>query len=178
VQAEIDPPAPAHTPSGWYLSACPQPWRDVATIILDEGFRPSEVFSLRWEHTAFQGRGFIRLTDAKSKAGRRTLPMTSRVYELLRERHLAQRELREGWAFPSTSQIGHFDANAAKDQHKRALNGFLHCSMWPAWNSSDQFIAIQPSSMDIFTDLAQYPIHCEELKRFFAGPPDFPLGIC
>jgi hypothetical protein len=35
---------------------------------------------------------------------------------------------------------------------------------WPAWNSTDQFIAIQPCSMDIFTDLAQYPIHCEEPK--------------
>jgi integrase len=105
-----------------YLSACPQPWRDVATIILDEGFRPTEVFSLRWEHITLQGRGFIRITDAKSKAGRRTLPMTSCVYELLRERHAAQREPKEGWVFPSTSQTGHFDANAAKDQHKRALN--------------------------------------------------------
>jgi hypothetical protein len=35
---------------------------------------------------------------------------------------------------------------------------------WPAWNSTDQFIAIQPCSMDIFTDLAHYPIHCEEPK--------------
>jgi hypothetical protein len=48
----------------------------------------------------------------------------------------------------------------------------------PAWNSSDQFILIRPSSMGIFTDLAQYPIHYEEPKRFFAGPPDFPLGMC
>lgn len=31
-----------------YLKACPQPWRDCATIILDEGFRPGEVFALRW----------------------------------------------------------------------------------------------------------------------------------
>jgi integrase len=104
-----------------YLSACPRPWRDVATIILDEAFRPSEVFSLRWERITFQGRGFIRITDSKSKAGRRTLPMTSRVYEILSERHAAQREPKEGWVFPSTSQTGHFDANAAKDQHRRAL---------------------------------------------------------
>jgi integrase len=103
-----------------YLSDCPQPWRDVATIILDEGFRPSEVFSLRWEHVTFQGRGFIRVTDSKSKAGRRTLPMTPRVYQLLGERHAGQGEPREGWVFPSASQTGHFDANAAKDQHKRA----------------------------------------------------------
>jgi integrase len=107
--------------AGRYLSDCPQPWRDVATIILDEGFRPSEVFSLRWEHITFQGRGFIRVTDSKSRAGRRTLPMTPRVYQLLGERHAGQGEPREGWVFPSTSQTGHFDANAAKDQHKRAL---------------------------------------------------------
>src|SRR6202158_889839 len=30
-----------------YLNARPQPWNDCATIILDEGFRPSEVFALR-----------------------------------------------------------------------------------------------------------------------------------
>jgi integrase len=106
-----------------YLSACPKPWRDVATIILAEGFRPSEVFSLRWEHVTFQGRGFIRITDAKSKAGRRTLPMTPRVYELLSKRHAEQLEPEEGWIFPSASQTGHFDANSAKDQHKRALTG-------------------------------------------------------
>jgi integrase len=110
-------PAEAET----YLSCCPQPWRDVATIILDEGFRPSEVFSLRWEHVTFQDRGFIRITEAKSKAGRRTLPMTSCVYQLLRDRHATQRQPREGWVFLSTSQVGHFDANSAKDQHKRAL---------------------------------------------------------
>ena len=89
-----------------YLGACPQPWRDVATTILDEGFRPSEVFSLRWEHITFQGRGFIRITDSKSKAGRRTLPMTSCVYELLSRRHAAQREPKEGWVFPSTRRQG------------------------------------------------------------------------
>jgi hypothetical protein len=36
--------------------------------------------------------------------------------------------------------------------------------MWPAWNSSDQFILNQPSSMDVFTDLVQYPIHYDEPK--------------
>jgi integrase len=37
-----------------YLSACPQQWRDCATVIFDEGFRPSEVFSLRWERVFFK----------------------------------------------------------------------------------------------------------------------------
>jgi hypothetical protein len=33
-----------------YLNACPQPWQDCATIILDEGFRPGELFALQWSH--------------------------------------------------------------------------------------------------------------------------------
>ena len=33
-----------------YLKGCPQPWRDCATLTLNEGFRPGEVFSLRWPH--------------------------------------------------------------------------------------------------------------------------------
>jgi integrase len=43
-----------------YLAACPQPWKDCTTIILDEGFHPSEVFALRWPHVFFSedGTGF------------------------------------------------------------------------------------------------------------------------
>jgi integrase len=46
-----------------YLNACPQPWRDCATVIFDEGFRPSEVFSLRWERVFFNdnGTGLIQI---------------------------------------------------------------------------------------------------------------------
>jgi integrase len=107
-----------------YLFGSPQPWRDVATIMLDEGFRPSEVFSLRWEHVTFQGRGFIRVTDSKSKAGRRTLPMTPRVYQLLSQRLAGHGEPSEGWVFPSTSQTGHFDANAAKGSTQASFENF------------------------------------------------------
>lgn len=59
-----------------YLSACPQPWCDCATIILDEGFRPGEVFTLRWPHILFSGNGtgLIQIVSGKSKAARRVLP--------------------------------------------------------------------------------------------------------
>lgn len=58
-----------------YLDVCPQPWRDCATIILDEGFRPSEVFALRWSHVFFNddGAGLIQVVEGKSKAARRIL---------------------------------------------------------------------------------------------------------
>jgi integrase len=106
-----------------YLDACPQPWKDCATIILDEGFRPSEVFALRWSHVFFNedGTGLIQVMEGKSKAARRMLPMTPRVYELLRVRRETNGRPSEGLMFPSSSESGHFNGDAAKDQHKKAL---------------------------------------------------------
>ena len=109
--------------SSKYLEACPQPWRDCATMILDEGFRPSEVFALRWPHLLFNGdgTGLLQITEGKSKSARRILPMTTRVYRLLRNRHQSVGRPEDGWIFPSTSKCGHFNGNVAKDQHKKAL---------------------------------------------------------
>jgi integrase len=106
-----------------YLKACPQPWKDVATIILDEGFRPGEVFRLQWPHVLLNedGTGLIRIVEGKSKAARRTLPMTPRVYELIAARHVASGEPTEGWLFPNASKTGHFNGDVAKEHHKRAL---------------------------------------------------------
>jgi integrase len=43
------------------------------------------------------------------------------VYELLRARHEECGGPTEGWVFPSAAKVGHFNENAAKDQHKKAL---------------------------------------------------------
>jgi len=105
-----------------YLAACPQPWRDCATIIVDEGLRPGEVFVLQWPHVVFTGNaGLIKVADGKSMAARRILPMTPRVHALLLARHGATGHPADGWIFPSASSEGHFNGNVAKDQHSRAL---------------------------------------------------------
>jgi integrase len=105
-----------------YLAACPQPWRDCATIIHEEGMRPGEVFALEWSHVLLNGSGgLIRIVDGKSRAARRVLPMTPSVCELLSKRHRAMACPTEGWIFPSTSHEGHFNRHSAKDQHRAAL---------------------------------------------------------
>jgi integrase len=48
--------------------------------------------------------------------------MTPRVYELFRARHESLGFPTEGWVFPSRSKSGHFNENAAKDQHAKALD--------------------------------------------------------
>jgi integrase len=91
-------------------------------LIIDEGFRPSEAFALQWPHVLFgKGTGHIKIVEGKSKASRRTLPMTPRVYRLLCARHESVGQPTEGWIFPSGSREGHFNGDSAKDQHKKAL---------------------------------------------------------
>jgi len=106
-----------------YLNACPQPWRDCATIILDEGFRPGEVFALRWSHVLLNqdGTGLIQIVDGKSKAARRVLPVTPRVHALLCARHEASGRPEDGWIFPNAINTDHINDGATKEQHRKAL---------------------------------------------------------
>ena len=78
---------------------------------------------MRWSHVFFNedGTGLIQVMEGKSKAAHRMLPMTSRVYELLLVRHVAIGRPSEGCIVPSSSECGHFNGDAAKDQHKKAL---------------------------------------------------------
>lgn len=106
-----------------YLAACPQPWKDCATIILDEGLRPGEVFPLRWSAVVLNndGTGLVTVVDGKSLAARRTLPMTHRVHALLQARYEALGRPADGWVFPSSrTRCGHFTEGTAKDHHKKA----------------------------------------------------------
>jgi integrase len=105
-----------------YLAACPQPWKDAATVMLGTGARPGEVFALRWENVALNGQGgAIRILKGKSKAARRNLRLVPRVYETIKARHEAQDSPTEGFVFPSDSKYGHFEEGAAHCQHTKAL---------------------------------------------------------
>ena len=85
--------------------------------------RPGEVFALRWENIYLNGTGgLIQVTDGKTKAARRMLPMVPAVFAALKAKWEANGEPEEGWLFPSSSREGHLNKDTAKDQHKRALD--------------------------------------------------------
>ena len=88
---------------------------DCAIIILDEGFRPGEVFALRWPHILLNddGTGLIQIVEGKSKAARRVLPTTPRVHALL-ARWDAAGKLEDGWIFPSPGTNGHIKDGLTK----------------------------------------------------------------
>lgn len=106
-----------------YLAACPQPWRDVAAVMIGTGMRPGEVRRLRWEHVLLNGHGgLIRVEESKSRAGRRILPIiVPEVYQALKARYEAQGQPSEGWIFPAGSRSGHLEEGTDKKYHDKAL---------------------------------------------------------
>ena len=74
-----------------YLAAYAQPLADIALLILQTGLRIGEALSLAWtdvELDALSGSrfGYIRIRDGKSRNARRTIPLTDKAAQMLRNR--------------------------------------------------------------------------------------------
>ena len=68
-----------------YLAQASQPLRDIAEVILDIGLRPEEVFRVRVENIDFKQKTIVN-PFGKTKAARRTIPLTDNVIALLTTR--------------------------------------------------------------------------------------------
>jgi integrase len=105
-----------------YLEKCSPVWRDVATVLYGTGMRPSECYSLIWQNVHLNGSGgLIVITQGKSKAARRLLPMAPAVYSVLKARYEAQGSPADGYVFKTTSACGHLVQGMAQKYHTKAL---------------------------------------------------------
>jgi integrase len=105
-----------------YLEKCPALWREVATVLYGTGMRPSECYGLTWPNVHLNGSGgLIAITQGKSKAARRLLPMMPPVYEVLKARYESQGRPTEGCVFGTTSACGHLVQGMAQKYHRAAL---------------------------------------------------------
>jgi integrase len=85
-----------------YLAACEQPWKDIATIMLNTGMRPCEVRSLTWDRVNLDTRLLsITRENTKSDNGVRRLPLLDAAYNSILARWEAQGKPKSGWLFPS-----------------------------------------------------------------------------
>jgi integrase len=99
-----------------YLSAAEPLLRSVATIMLDCGLRPDEVYRLRWRENYRDGR--ITIHEGKTKAARRSVPVTPRVAAVIEMRRAGNSS---PWIFAAPTKTGHIDQSSIKKAHRRAL---------------------------------------------------------
>jgi len=85
-----------------YLRAASQPLRDIATVILQTGMRPDEVFRMEVRHLDFVRRTIFN-PFGKTKAAKRTIPMTGEVCAILERR---AKQARDRWVFCSPAGPG------------------------------------------------------------------------
>jgi integrase len=95
--------------------------------------RPGEAFSLPWENIYLNGTGWlIQITEGKTKAARRMLPMVPAVFAALKARWEGAGKPEKGWLFPASSRDGHLNKDTAKDQHKPGLIAPTRKPRWKA----------------------------------------------
>lgn len=68
-----------------YLLACPQQLRDVATIMLETGMRPSEIYNLKRESVSMK-KGYLQIENGKTKSSNRKIWLTETVSAILGRR--------------------------------------------------------------------------------------------
>ena len=74
-----------------YLMAASQPLQDIATILVDTGMRPEEVFRLRKEFIDLD-RGSIFNPKGKTRYAKRYIPLTRRVKAILERLHISHQD--------------------------------------------------------------------------------------
>ncbi|HXN73698.1 MAG TPA: tyrosine-type recombinase/integrase [Candidatus Acidoferrales bacterium] len=102
-----------------YLTETSQPLHDIAKIILDSGMRPEEVFRMRTENLDFKQRTIFN-PCGKTKAARRTIPMTDDALSLLKRRVKESASLGTPYVFPSPREVQRA-IGSVKKAHRNAV---------------------------------------------------------
>jgi integrase len=106
-----------------YLAAASRTVRDAAILASDTGLRPnSELFLLEWSRVKLEAtpdapQGFLHVTQGKTDAATRNMPLTPRTREML----LARRQLVNGskYVFPGPGKSGHL--TTIQHAHEKAI---------------------------------------------------------
>jgi integrase len=63
----------------------------------------------------------LLITQGKTKAARRVLPLSPRVHAVLKNRWKGAGSPSEGWVWPAQTNCGHINHDSLKLQHKKAV---------------------------------------------------------
>ncbi len=99
-----------------YLLACSQPLQDVASLILETGMRPNEIFQLK-EQNVNLGKGFVQIENGKTRSSNRKVWLSDKALKILRCR---LEKFKSGYLFPLNDVEGQKATVKLTVQHLRA----------------------------------------------------------
>ena len=102
-----------------YLMAAPQPLQDLATIMLETGMRPAEIYLLKRQNV-FLEKGFLQVVNGKTKSSNRRIWLSDKTADILRRRLEA---FKGDFLFPRAAdkdeELPHY---LLHEQHQAAAN--------------------------------------------------------
>jgi integrase len=131
-----------------YLAETSQPLHDIAKIILDTGMRPEEVFRMRAENLDFKQKAIFN-PYGKTKAARRTIPMTDDALSVLRLRVKKATNLGTPYLFRSRHDVQK-PIGSVKKAHTAAVK---RAEIRPSFRLYDLRHTFATRAVDAGTDL-------------------------
>ena len=101
-----------------YLLACPQPLQDVATLILETGMRPAEIYTLARRSVSLE-KGFLQIEDSKTESSNRKIWLSEKAESVLKSRAAG---FKGEYLFPKGDADGEPPTYQLNDQHRTALS--------------------------------------------------------
>jgi integrase len=102
-----------------YLAKASPILQDVASLIIETGMRPEEIYTLQAVNVDLD-RGFLRITQGKTPAARRRIDLTPTVFAILQRRLEATELEKTHYLFPCQSDIAR-PLPGIQSAHRRAL---------------------------------------------------------
>jgi integrase len=98
--------------------ACPQPLRDVATVMIETGMRPQEVYNLKREKI-FLEKGYLQIENSKTKSSNRKIWLSEKAAKVLSYR---LEKFKGCYLFPKGEKDYNQPIYALNDQHTTTVN--------------------------------------------------------
>lgn len=101
-----------------YLMACPQPLQDVASLMLETGMRPAELYGLKRENVSIK-KGFLQIEDSKTKSSNRKVWLSDKALKILQNR---SEKFTGVYFFPKGDKDGGLPTYQLNEQHRATLD--------------------------------------------------------
>jgi integrase len=68
-----------------YLMACPQALQDVASLMIETGMRPTEIYKLKRENVSIK-KGYLQIENSKTKSSNRKVWLSDKALKIIQNR--------------------------------------------------------------------------------------------